>query len=72
MKHQINFENHHPYFKTIVEYHWSNDLPVIYTNEQGQLIQHWSDGKIELLEDIEEFDKRYDEPFEDDGAYADD
>lgn len=71
MKPQINFDNFHPYFKAIVEYNWANGNPVIYTNEQGRLIQHWADGRIDYLEDEDEYDKRYDEPFEDDGAYAD-
>lgn len=71
MKPQINFDNFHPYFKAIVEYNWANGNPVIYTNEQGRLIQHWSDGRIDYLVDEDEYDKRYDEPFEDDGAYAD-
>jgi hypothetical protein len=63
----INYDNHHPYFKTIVEYNWLHGIPVIYRNDEGKLIQHWSDGRIDYLTDIDE-----DEPFEDDGAYADD
>jgi len=65
----------HPYLKTMVEYHWQNNMPFIYLNRQGKLVQQWADGTIEYLVDEEEennkFDKRYEKPFEDDGAYAD-
>ena len=75
MKAKINFDDHHPYFKTIAEYHWSNGEPVIYRNENGKLIEHWFDGTYNEIEEEEEevpiMDKRYEKPFEDDGAYAD-
>ena len=64
---KINYDNHHPYFKNIVEYHWLHGLPVIYRNEKGNLIQHWADGRIDYLTDIGE-----NESFENDGAYAED
>lgn len=67
MTNKINYDNYHPYFKTMVEFHWSNGMPIIYRDEQGKLIQHWADGSIDYLTDIDE-----NEPFEDDGAYADD
>jgi hypothetical protein len=70
----IDDNQKHPYIDVIAQYHWNNDMPFIYTNRKGKLIQQWADGSIDYLVDEEtehRFDKRYEEPFEDDGAYAD-
>ena len=67
----IDFDKHHPYFRTIAEYYWSKGLAVVYTNENNDLIEHWADGSYALLEKDKALDKRYSKPFEDDGAYAD-
>ena len=71
----IDESQRHPYLDVIVQYHWQNNMPFIYTNRKGELIQQWSDGRVEHLVDEDyydtKFDKRYEEPFEDDGAYAD-
>jgi hypothetical protein len=78
IKLDIKEEDLHPYLYEMVNYHWNNGLPFVYTNTKGQVVQQWRNGKIEVLDDILsqddiiiDFDKRYEEPFEDDGAYAD-
>jgi hypothetical protein len=76
---EINYDEQHPYFKLMLDYHWMNGLPIVYRNKENKLVEHYSDGKINVIRDFNEeeqekkysFDKRYEEPFEDDGAYAD-
>ena len=72
----IDENNKHPYTDTMARYHWLNNQPFVYTNSKGSLVQQWVDGRIDYLVDDDTKhstlnDKRYEQPFEDDGAYAD-
>lgn len=52
---------------------WGRGLPMIYMNREGQIVKHWKDGTIEVIEPTKKNEPDPDEePFEDDGAYADD
>lgn len=31
---------------------WEKGLPMIYSNELGQIVKHWKDGKIEVIHEI--------------------
>jgi desulfoferrodoxin (superoxide reductase-like protein) len=35
--------------KAIEEFTWDKGLPMIYMNEDGYIVKHWKDGKIEKI-----------------------
>lgn len=39
---------------------WGNNLPMVYADEDGNIVKHWEDGKIEIIghiKDGEEYEK---------------
>jgi hypothetical protein len=28
---------------------WGKGLPMVYSNDKGQIVKHWKDGKIEII-----------------------
>ena len=43
IKLDIKEEDLHPYLYEMVNYHWKNGLPFVYTNTKGQVVQQWRD-----------------------------
>ena len=39
------------YRKQVEKDTWENGLPMVYMNEQGQIVKHWKDGKIEVIKE---------------------
>jgi hypothetical protein len=65
-----------PWFIPMAIALWNENKGVIYPNENNVLVKRFNTGITILVKTdhrVKEkpFDKRYDEPFEDDGAYAD-
>jgi hypothetical protein len=79
VEHQFHIHKsyHNPWFVEMAVTLWDADKPVIYPNENNVLVKRLFDGTTTPLINekdevkVKQFDKRYDEPFEDDGAYAD-
>jgi hypothetical protein len=40
--------------KTIEEETWGKGLPKVYMNKQRQVVRQWKDGRIEIIEDLNE------------------
>lgn len=38
--------------RRIQEETWGKGLPMIYMNDKKQVVKHWKDGKIEIIEDL--------------------
>lgn len=32
---------------------WDKDLPMVYLNEEGEIVRHYKDGTIEIVEKID-------------------
>ena len=30
---------------------WEQGLPMVYMNDEGQIVRHWKDGRIEIIKD---------------------
>lgn len=71
---EIHKSYYNPWFIEMAISLWDRDKGVIYPNEKNELVKRFNDGTTEPVKPVEEvklFDKRYEKPFEDDGAYAD-
>ena len=38
--------------KTVESQTWEKDLPMIYLNKNKQIVKHWKDGRIEIIEQL--------------------
>lgn len=32
---------------------WGNGLPMVYMNDDGWMVHHWSDGRIDMIKKLE-------------------
>jgi len=39
------------YRKQVEKDTWGQGLPMVYMNNEGQIVKHWADGKIEVIKD---------------------
>lgn len=53
---------------------WDKGLPMVYRDDNGDIIKHWKDGRKEIIQkkDIEEEEEGLFLNEENEGAYADD
>ena len=71
---RIDKKYYNPYFREMALSLWEINKPVIYPNDKNEIVERHFDGKEVVVKKNnlkKEFDKRYEQPFEDDGAYAD-